>query len=523
MFSLGRRREEQALMPASTNGTPKKKKPTMRQRLSSLKDSSSAKKRISAPAAPSSTGNTTPVSSVAYQKQVAISDHGGIEVSLDMGESREPQALERQSREPVIDIPELIRVRRKLYCKQFSIQFPALKQQNANATNLSSNNNQVRQHRIPLSGSKEQETCFLDALHLLQVSGPKDEFTAVSQELKYLTMELNALEVDKTALEQKQSTMNTTRQTTSSADWDINRMLSQTSVKNGGGSTISAEEQKELQTKRGNNITFHLSSNKAKQKFLSKCGAKLVQGPMGTIGPHNCKTPLMTNQLQYLTLLSAPAAAQQHSKPGVVYTSLFLSTDSAANANAKTTTQTWGHLPLNLFSRIKDHDTFKTQDIKYLSSGPLGSYFAQFASGESWWGSPIDDYDLVSKLQGWQVHRVVFGPAEALEDSRREGADGLTLTHSWIIIGKDGKLAWKNLPSKLHNLLKNRPKGMAGLAEASLGHGNSYFCKFLDDTVEYCLPAHVASACETIEKQGGRITNVILHPEIPKDYIIRHT
>ncbi|CAJ1963001.1 unnamed protein product [Cylindrotheca closterium] len=516
MFSLGRRRDEQALMPSSSGSSQKQKKPTMRERLSNFKDGSSGKKLL-----PSSSSSS--ITSVSSQKQqVAFSGDDGIEVSLEGpgGESRDPQALERSSREPVIDIPELIRLRRKLYQKQFSIQVPALKQPNAiiAATNATS---ELRQHRIPLSGTKETKTSFLDALHLLQISGPKDEQAAVSQELRHLSMELNALEADKIALEQKQhSASSTTRQTSSSsADWDINRMLTQTntktktpSKKDGSSTTsISAQERQELQTKRGTNLTFHLSSNKAKQVFLSKCGAKFVPGQVVTIGPHNCKTS-MISQLQYLALLSAPPQTH-NSKPGVVHTSLFLSSDN-------TITQTWGQLPHNLLPRIKDHDKFKTKDITYLSSGPMGSYYAEFASGESWWGSPIDDDDLFQLLQEWAVHRVVFGHAETLEDSR---GGGVTLTHSWIIIAKDGKLAWKNLPSKLHSLLKKRPKGMAGLAEASLGPGNSYFCKFLDDTVEYCLPAHIASACEKIQQQGGRITNVFLHPEISKDFVIRHT
>jgi len=490
MFSLGRRREEQALVSASSNGSPnKKKKPTMRQRLSSFKDSS-VKKRLSGNVPAPSNPNPSP------KKQVAISEDDGIEVSL---ESREPQGLERNTIEPVIDVQELIRLRRKIYKKKLSVYFPALQQ---HATNASTST--IRQHRIPLLGTKEKETSFLDALHLLQTSGPKDEHAAVSQELKSLSMELNALEKDKNALEQKQSVSTSTGSSSSSADWDINRMLTQASSKD----DISMEERQKLQIKRGNNLTFHLSNNKAKQVLLSKFGAKAAaSSKVVTIGPHNCKKPT-TKDLQNLTLLNA----HQNSKPGVIRTSFVISSDKAQ-------TQTWGHLPLNLFRRIKYHDSFKTEHIKYLSSGPLGSYFVEFSSGESWWGSPIEDHEFFQLLQEWAVHRVVFGPAEALEDSR----GNLILTHSWIIIAKDGKLAWKNLPSKLHNLLRNRQKGMAGLAEASLGPGNCFFCKFLDDTIEYCLPAHIAATCKKIEDKGGKITNVILHPEISKDYVIRHT
>lgn len=467
----------------------------MRERLSSFKDAN-AKKRVS--------GNAdSPLNYSSPRKQVEISEHDGIEVSLEVlnSESREPQGLlERDSIEPVIDVEELIRLRRKVYKKQLSVRFPALQELSTNASNT------TRQHRVPLSGTKAKETSFLDALHLLQISGPKDEYSAVSQELKNLSMELTVLEQDKQALEQKLAANPSAAVPSSNVDWDINRMLTKTPSKD----DISMEERQKLQTKRGDNLTFYLSNNKARQMFLSKFGAKVNQSSSSkviTIGPHNCKKPT-TKELQNVALLSAP----QHSKPGVIHTSFVLVSDAAK-------TQTWGHLPLNLFRRIKYHDNMKTEDIRYLSSGPLGSYFAEFSSGESWWGSQIEDFDFMELLQEWSVHRVVFGPAETLEDSR----GNLIWTHSWIIIAKDGKLAWKNLPTKLHNVLKNRQKGMAGLAEASLGPGNSYFCKFLDDTIEYCLPAHIAAACAKIESNGGKITNVVLHPEISKDYVIRHT
>jgi hypothetical protein len=57
----------------------------------------------------------------------------------------------------------------------------------------------------------------------------------------------------------------------------------------------------------------------------------------------------------------------------------------------------------------------------------------------------------------------------------------------------------------------------------SLGPGSSYFIRFLDDTIDYCLPAEIAQACELIERQGGRITDIALHPEISHDFMIRHT
>jgi hypothetical protein len=64
---------------------------------------------------------------------------------------------------------------------------------------------------------------------------------------------------------------------------------------------------------------------------------------------------------------------------------------------------------------------------------------------------------------------------------------------------------------------------MSAPAEVSLGPGGSYFIRFLDGTVDYCLPAEIAEVCEDIERRGGEITNITLHPEISHDFVIRHT
>jgi hypothetical protein len=473
--------------------------------------------------------------------------HYGIEVSLEAGvdgqvESRE-RTQHRMGRQPVIDIQEQIRWRKRLHKHQFSLSFPALQQQQQqqhppleDLTLLlrdSSNTVRTREHRIPLSGSKGLvQFSYLDALEMLQNSPVTDEYTAVSQELTQLHLEMKALEQDKAQLLEQHKLRtdppnfnNKNNNTSFSFDqqqkdpsfveeWDMQRMLL---VEEPSSKTpLSTGERRRLQVKRGNCLTVHLQSYKAKEVLLSQCGATLAlvkptkirlasaaAGEIVTLGPHNCKTGVA--DMQHIAMMS---------NTKLFKTSFFFSLDAGK-------AQTWGRLPPKLFRRIEEHDTHKIEDIAYLSTGPEGSYYAEFRSGECWWlcAEEGEDNALHSILQTWNVYRVVFGQMEALDNDRGT----VTMTISWIVIGRDGRVAWKNLPTRLHNRLQNRVANMAAPAEVSLGPGSSYFIRFLDDAIDYCLPAEIAQVCELIERQGGRITDIALHPEISHDFMIRHT
>jgi hypothetical protein len=470
--------------------------------------------------------------------------HHGIEVSLEAGvdaqaESREP-TQHRMGRQPVIDIQEQIRWRKRLHKRQFSLSFPALQQQHPPVEDLtlllrdSSNTVRTREHRIPLSGSKGfVKLSYLDALEMLQSSPVADEYTAVSQELTQLHLEMKALEQDKAQLLEQHKLRtdppnynNNKNNTFSSFDqqqkdpsfmeeWDMQRMLLVDEPSN--KTPLSTDERRRLQVKRGNCLTVHLQSYKAKEVLLSQCGATLAlvkptkirlasagaAGEIVTLGPHNCKTGV--TDMQHIAMMS---------NTKLFKTSFFFSLDAGK-------AQTWGRLPPKLFRRIQEHDTHKIEDIAYLSTGPHGSYYAEFRSGECWWlcTEEGEDNALHSILQTWNVYRVVFGQMEALDNDRGT----VTMTISWIVIGRDGRVAWKNLPTRLHNRLQNKVANMAAPAEVSLGPGSSYFIRFLDDTIDYCLPAEIAQVCELIERQGGRITDIALHPEISHDFMIRHT
>ena len=168
---------------------------------------------------------------------------------------------------------------------------------------------------------------------------------------------------------------------------------------------------------------------------------------------------------------------------------MFLSRDTGK-------AQTWGRLPPKLYRRIQeDGDTTEIGDIVYLSTGPNGSYFAEFRSGECWWGSAVEDREFQAILHSWDVYRVVFGRMESFTDDQGNAK----VTNSWIILGRDGRAAWKNIPSRLQHCLERRLSTWAAPAEVALGPGDSYFVRFLDGTVDYCLPAQIASVCEYIE------------------------
>ena len=435
----------------------------------------------------------------------------GIEVSFDSGkeETREPP---QRMRDPVISVKEQIRQRQKVHRTQFSVSFPALKQ--ANTMDVTLDNWRPKDHRIPLLGYTLPEVSYHDVLSLLQNSQVTDEIHSVQEELSQMNSEVDALEKDRTWLETSWSKMTNSSVTqassvsaNSSVDWDVRRLL--------GTSTVTKDEQNKLQQARGRCMTVHFQNPRAKESFLSKCGSKVLKpkhnkrkapGDTITLSPDNCRAGGAATSIQHISIMNNGSGSSS---------AFFISRDTGKS-------YTWGRLPPKLFRRMKEEgmdSTNESSELVYLSTGPHGCYYAEFKSGECWWGSAVEDRDFHAIIQSWDVYRVVFGSIVAFEDER-----GIKrLTNSWIILGRDGRAAWKNLPSRLHHRLESRLASWAAPAEVALGPGDSYYIRFLDGTVDYCLPAVVAEVCEHIELHGGRITDIALHPEISQDFVIRHT
>ena len=178
------------------------------------------------------------------------------------------------------------------------------------------------------------------------------------------------------------------------------------------------------------------------------------------------------------------------------------------------------------------------KDLLYVAIGPhAGYYFVQFRSGDSWWSGANRDNEFDSICRRWDVHRVAFGASTVFD----MGVSSKVAV-SWVVIGRDGKVAWKNIPGRLQSTLENTKSPPS---EISLGTNGSFFCKFIDGkniasmaflwcvlplvlpwnttgTMEWQLPSKTAEVCERLEREGSKIMSVMLSPEVTQDFIIRH-
>jgi len=470
----------------------------------------------------------------------------------------------------VISVENLIAARQKVHKAQFKVvDWTASESSNEREAALSSpmrrlEEMQLRHHRVPLLGktpaapgstnsNSNNEASFDDMLFLLRSHDVIDELTCVREELTRMDSELEALEQDRADIEKYSQSLpalveggKSSGPVGNAEDWDSHRLLMK--------KKIAPKLRAELQTHRGLSLTVSIHSAPAQEAFLSKCGASSNnknkhQGrhhPFGkrrssassnatnagfiTIRPETLREGGATvAALQHVTLLNGESSSKSSQSSSEPAASFFMSRDHGKSHH-------WGHLPDRLFRRLKTTRNFETGDIVYLATGPAGCYYAEFRSGECWWGSAdVEDEDFPTICSEWDVYRVAFGPASTLPTENQQSSQGQSssqsvnnrkqphLTTSWIILGRDGRVAWKNLPARLHNKLQNRLSSEAAIAEIALGSGGAYFVRFLDDTTDYCLPAATVAACKTIEKkQGGMITSVSLHPELSQDFVIRH-
>jgi len=207
-----------------------------------------------------------------------------------------------------------------------------------------------------------------------------------------------------------------------------------------------------------------------------------------------------------------------------------------------------GPLPLRLELRLS-REGRDPWSLRYLSTGSSYTddgisgdgccYYAEFDSGECWWGTQNahgeEDGILHEILTEMDVHRVAFG----------NPTSPFAKKSSWIVIGKDGSVAWRNIPQGLHDVLMERyeltrcstPSGTiadvphrrspvrkgtnvgiiradaAAPCEVSLGVAGTYFVRFMDGTVDYSLPSFAADVCEKLEAEGKVIRNVSLHSD----------
>ena len=417
-----------------------------------------------------------------------------------------PAALQNTG---VISLAKQLLQRKKIYRTQFCVSnWPVLEEQDDKLLSPSEFTT-PRKHRVPLFGSasKENKLLFDDVLFLLRGHESKSEACCIEAELALLNAEIEALEKDRVDLKSLRIP-SSPGQKAAQVDWEIHRLLMERK--------LTPLQRSKLQELRGTCLTVSLHNPRALETFSMKCGIKASslktrgkRKPFGfdvvQIRPANCRDGGAAAAIQHITLMKTSSADS----------AFLISRDFSKSYN-------YGHLPDRLYRRMKDNGMDPhhfASDIVYLSTGPLGCYYTEFRNGEKYWGSAVEDEDFHNICSEWNIYRVVFGAASALEDA--EGHK--YFTNSWIILGRDGRAAWKNLPARLHNKLESRMANEAAPSEVALGSGNSYFVRFLDGTVDYCLPTSIAQVCENIEKQGATITSMSLHPELSHDFVIRST
>jgi len=174
-----------------------------------------------------------------------------------------------------------------------------------------------------------------------------------------------------------------------------------------------------------------------------------------------------------------------------------------------------GALPSRLLERMREgqeqdgSNPSMFGDIRYLSMGPNDSYYVELVSGQCYWGIGRYDESFQNVVNDMNIHRVAFGSFE--------------MDSSWTLISKEGQIAWRNIPPRLHGLLLRREEDQAAPCEISLGSEGAYFIRFLDGEIDYCLPCFADEMASQILSRGAEISNIILNANVPDAFIIRHT
>jgi hypothetical protein len=403
--------------------------------------------------------------SIAFSEEsLSVSETmNGVEVALDWDAASTPRRGSGSS------LNRDIRQATKVHRYQFSMNYPVLK-----GTGKSAGKRKIsqQQHRVPLEPQIDTSS-LQDFIFLLQAHSVRDEISSVQEELARLDAEIQALEEDRMEIEHEYLRIPASKDD-DEASWDINHVLKQ-----------KPDLSSELQDLRGSSWTIQLNSKKARDSLCSKLGT-------ATQSKYKARVSVTAKHVCHMNLLPNAKGA----------TAFYFHTDAA---------ESQGHIPTKLFNRMKKH-ALQIEMLQYLATGPCGSYYAAFSSGHVWWAGGDDDFsDIVSE---WPVYRVAFGPALLTKKVK---------IYSWVVVSRDGRVAFKNLPTRLQHLLESRLANEAAPAELSLGTEGSYFCRFLDGSVDYCLPAVAAQVCDEIVSKGGKITNILLHPLLSREFIVRHS
>lgn len=267
---------------------------------------------------------------------------------------------------------------------------------------------------------------------------------------------------------------------------------------------------------RGDSLALLLSDVNAKNSLIGRCymnsiGKGRNNRVLSVEGPA-ILIPYGGGGVRYFGITgsnySETAASSEGDTNKDLGTSYFIKFDAGKSYHR-------GILPANLADRLKREDR-DSRSLRYLSTGPSSAdakgdsalYYAEFDDGECWWATASslsqENDTLHQTFLNMDVYRVAFG------------------TDSWIVIGKDGDVVWKNLPQGLHDILASRDDSSAAACEVSLGMGGSYFIRFMDGSIEYSLHSFAADVCERLEAKRQSICNVSLNVAT-HDCLIRYS
>lgn len=382
----------------------------------------------------------------------------------------------------VFSIKEQLDELRKPHFVQFQLPDPPEDLSEPSAESISNRLGKQRNHRIPLFRSKFfEKSSYESVFQLLRSHSISSERHLLRHEISLLDKEIEALQEDRNTINRISTTSSPrTRSIQASKELDIHRQLLVVGSPKRG---VSSQLKRSLREERGLCLTVRIGNSKTLESLLSKTAyrtnslspkrkspATRSGSDVISIRPDQCREGGAAATLQHISLL--PQDTNNSSS------AVFLSRD---NGKSSYCGSNGTPLPEPIQRRLKEN-SISAESILYIAIGTGNYYYIQFRSGETWWSGSAADTEFDAILGRWDVQRVAFGAATVL------GTHAVAV--SWVVVARDGKVAWKNIPRRLEGLLLS--KSTTAPAEIALGTNGSFFLKFMDGA---CVGAGSIGGC----------------------------